>query len=118
MFGWSATRLGAPGSTASGQISGQTTVNFTFNNNPSGRPAAPNHFDVILKLGKFYDLDTGAGVQPCNITLLAVVTPLNNGATTAYAVPQSDFAVIQNRNSGINSVATALASAPVSEVAF
>ena len=85
---------------------------------PEWQASGTNHFGVILKLGKFYDLDTGAGVQPCNITLLAVVTPLNNGATTAYAVPQSDFAVIQNRNSGINSVATALASAPVSEVAF
>jgi len=112
------TAVSATADTPGVQISGQTTVNFTFNNNPEWQASGTNNFGVILKLGKFYDVDPGAGVQPCNITLLAVVTPLNNGAATPYAVPLSDFAVIQNCNSGINSVAAALASAPVSEVAF
>jgi len=112
------TAVSATADTPGVQISGQTTVNFTFNNNPEWQASGTNNFGVLLTLGKFYDLDAGAAVQPCNIKLLAVVTPLNNGAATAYAVPLSDFAVIQNCNSGISTVAAALASAPVSEVAF
>ena len=112
------TALSATGNTPGVQISGQTTVNFTFNNNPEWQTSGTNNFGVILTLGKFYDLDAGTAVQPCNIKLLAVVTPLNNGAATPYAVPLSDFAIIQSCNSGISTVAAALASAPVSEVAF
>ncbi len=47
-----------------------------------------------------------------------MVTPLNNGAATPYAIPLSSFAIIQSCNSGITTVAAALASSPVSEVAF
>jgi len=112
------TALSATADTPGVQINGQTTVNFTFNNNPEWQASGTNNFGVLLTLGKFYDLDAGAAVQPCNIKLLAVVTPLNNGAATPYAVPLSDFAVIQNCNSGISTVAAALASSPVSEVAF
>jgi len=112
------TAVSATADTAGVQINGQTTVNFTFNNNPEWQSSGTNNFGVILTLGKFYDLDPGTGVTPCNIKLLAVVTPLNNGAATAYAIPFTDFAIIQSCNSGISTVAAALASAPVSEVAF
>jgi hypothetical protein len=112
------TAISATADTPGVQINGQTTVNFTFNNNPEWQASGTNNFGVLLTLGKFYDLDPGAAVQPCNIKLLAVVTPLNNGAATAYAIPLADFAVIQNCNSGISTVAAALASAPVSEIAF
>jgi hypothetical protein len=112
------TAVSATGDTPGVQISGQTTVNFTFNNNPEWQASGTNNFGVLLTLGKFYDLDAGSAVQPCNIKLLAVVTPLNNGAATSYAIALSDFAIIQSCNSGISTVAAALASAPVSEVAF
>ena len=46
------------------------------------------------------------------------MTPQNNGAATLYKVPLSSFAIIQACNSGISTVAAALASSPVSEVAF
>ena len=112
------TTVSASGNTAGVQLNGQTTVNFTFNNNPEWQSSGTNNFGVLLTLGKFYDLDAGAGVQPCNIKLLAVVTPQKNGAATAYALPLSSFQVIQGCNTGISTVAAALASSPVSEVAF
>jgi hypothetical protein len=112
------TAISSTGDTAGVQINGQTTVNFTFNNNPEWQSSGTNNFGVILTLGKFYNVGTVAAPAPCNIKLLAVVTPLNNGAATPYAVPLSSFAIIQACNSGISTVAAALASAPVSEVAF
>jgi hypothetical protein len=112
------TAVSATGDTPGVQINGQTTVNFKFNNNPEWQASGTNNFGVILTLGKFYDLDPGTAVQPCNIKLLAVVTPLNNGAAADYAIPFTDFAIIQSCNSGISTVAAALASAPVSEIAF
>ncbi|MFG5411461.1 hypothetical protein ABXN37_29215, partial [Piscinibacter sakaiensis] len=112
------TSISATGDTPGVQLGGQTTVNFTFNNNPEWQASGTNNFGVILTLGKFYDLDAGPGVTPCNLKLLAVVKPLNNGAATPYAVPLSSFQVIQACNTGISTVAAALASAPVSEVAF
>jgi hypothetical protein len=112
------TAISTTGDTAGVQLNGQSTVKFTFNNNPEWQASGTNNFGVILTLGKFYDLDPGAGVQPCNIKLLAVVTPINNGAAAAYAVPLSSFQIIQACNTGISTVTAALASAPVSEVAF
>ena len=103
------TAVSATADTPGVQINGQTTVNFTFNNNPEWQASGTNNFGVLLTLGKFYDVDPGAGVQPCNIKLLAVVTPLNNGAATPYAIPLSSFAIIQSCNSGITTVAAALA---------
>jgi hypothetical protein len=80
--------------------------------------AARNNFGVLLTLGKFYNIGSGGATVPCNLKLLAVVTPLNNGAATAYAVPLSSFQVIQACNTGIGTVAAALAASPVSELAF
>ncbi len=104
--------------TAGVTLSGQTTVNFTFNNNPEWQASSANNFGVILTLGKFYNVGTAAAPAPCNVKLLAVVSPLAGGAATAYAVPLSSFQVIQNCNTGISTVAAALATAPVAEVAF
>jgi hypothetical protein len=112
------TTISATGDTPGVQLNGQTTLEFTFNNNPEWQASGTNNFGVLLTMGKFYDLDAGAGVTPCNIKLLAVVTPLNNGAATLYKVPLSSFQVIQSCNTSINTVSAALASAPVSEVAF
>ncbi|WP_197284827.1 hypothetical protein, partial [Piscinibacter sakaiensis] len=94
------TSISATGDTPGVQLGGQTTVNFTFNNNPEWQASGTNNFGVILTLGKFYDLDAGPGVTPCNLKLLAVVKPLNNGAATPYAVPLSSFQVIQACNTG------------------
>jgi hypothetical protein len=112
------TAISATGDTAGVTVTTQTTVNFTFNNNPEWQASGTNNFGVLLTLGKFYDLDAGAGVTPCNIKLLAVVAPLNDGAATPYAVPLSSFQIIQACGTSINTVSAALASSPVSEVAF
>ena len=77
------TSISATGDTAGVQINGQTTVDFTFNNNPEWQASGTNNFGVILTLGKFYNIGTGGSTVPCNIKLLAVVTPTNNGAATA-----------------------------------
>jgi hypothetical protein len=112
------TTISATADTAGVQLSTQSTVNFTFNNNPEWQTSGTNNFGVLLTLGKFYDLDAGTGVTPCNIKLLAVVTPINNGAAAPYAVPLSSFQIIQACGTSISTVAAALASSPVSEVAF
>lgn len=112
------TTISGTADTAGVQINGQTTINFTFNNNAEWQASGTNNFGVLLTLGKFYDLDAGPAVQACNVKLLAVVTPINGGAASAYAVPLSAFSVIQNCNTSISTVAVALASSPVSEVAF
>jgi hypothetical protein len=112
------TAISPTGNTPGVQLSGQTTVNFTFNNNPEWQASGTNNFGVLLTLGKFYDIGSGGTVTPCNLKLLAVVTPTNNGAATSYAVPLSAFSVIQSCNSGIGTAGAALAASPVSEVAF
>ena len=112
------TAVSGTADTAGVQVTNQTTVNFTFNNNAEWQNSGTNNFAVLLTLGKFYDLDAGPAVQACNIKLLAVVTPINGGAASPYAIPLSSFAVIQNCNTTINTVAAALASSAVSEVAF
>ena len=112
------TTLSTTADTAGVRISGQKTVNFTFNNNPEWQASGTNNFGVLLTLGKFYNTGTAAAPAPCNIKLLAVVTPLNNGNAAAYAVALSSFQVIQNCNSGLNTAEAALAAAPVSEIAF
>ena len=112
------TSISATGDTGGLKVTTQTTVNFTFNNNPEWQASGTNNFGVLLTLGKFYDLDAGAGVTPCNIKLLAVVTPENGGAATLYKVALGSFAVIQSCGTTISTAAAALASSPVSEVAF
>ncbi|MDE2564847.1 MAG: hypothetical protein KGL50_03600, partial [Burkholderiales bacterium] len=112
------TALSTTGDTPGVQIAGQTTVNFTFNQNPEWYASATHNFGVLLTLGKFYNLGSTASPQPCNIKLLAVVAPLNGGAAAPYSIPLSSFAVIQNCNTGIATPAAALASAPVSEIDF
>ena len=112
------TKLSTTADTAGIQVNGQTTVNFTFNENPEWFSSGTNNFGVILTLGKFYNVGTTAAPAACNIKLLAVVAPLNGGAAAAYAIPFSSFAVIQDCKTGINTPAAALASAPVAAVDF
>jgi Bacterial Ig-like domain len=112
------TILNTSGDTAGVQINGQTTVDFTFNNNPEWQASGTNNFGVVLTLGKYYNVGTAGAPAACNIKLLAVVTPLNGGNAAPYAVPLNSFSVIQGCGTGINTAAAALASAPVAEVAF
>ncbi len=113
------TAISASGDTAGGvQIAGQTTINFKLNQNPEWFASGTNNFGVLLTLDKWYDVDAGAGVAPCNIKLLAVVSPLNGGAATDYAVPLSSFAVIQTCNTSLNTAALALAAQKIVSVDF
>ena len=112
------TTLSTTGDTAGVKVSGQTALHFTFNNNPEWQASGNNNFGVLLTLGKFYNTGTAAAPAPCNLKLLAVVTPTNNGNSTAYVVPLSSFQVIQNCGTSVGTAAAALALAPVSEIAF
>jgi hypothetical protein len=99
-------------------LNGQKSINFGFNNNPEWQSSGTNNFGVLLTLGKYYNTGTASAPAACNIKLLAVVAPLNNGQQASYSIPLSDFQVIQNCGTGFSSTAAALASGPVSEVAF
>lgn len=111
--------INASGDTAGGvQINGQTTVNFTFNENPEWFASGTNNFGVLLTLGKYYNVGTAGSPAACNIKLLAVVTPINGGAAAAYAISLSSFAVIQTCNTSNNTPALALASAKVVSIDF
>ena len=113
------TAISGTGDTAGGvQIAGQTTINFTFNNNPEWQASGTNNFGVLLTLGKYYNVGTAGSPAACNIKLLAVVTPLNGGAAAAYAIPLSSFAVIQPCGTSNTTPALALASAKVVSVDF
>ena len=119
VLGPGVTSISAAGDTAGGvQINGQTTVNFKFNQNPEWFASGTNNVGVLLTLNKWYDVDAGAAVAPCNIKLLAVISPLNNGAAADYAVPLASFAVIQSCNTSLNTPALALAGQKIVSVDF
>jgi hypothetical protein len=109
------TGFSSTGDTPGLSIAGKTTMKFQFGQNPEWFNSTAKNFGVILTLGKFYSVSSGA----CNIKLLAVVTPSSFGVT-AYSVALSSFGVIQNCGVGsVNSPATALAAGgPLSQVDF
>lgn len=113
------TAVSTSGDTAGGvQVNGQTTLNFKLNQNPEWFASGTNNFGVLLTLNKWYDVDAGPGVAPCNIKLLSVVSPLNGGAAADYAIPLSGFQVIQACNTSLNTVAAALAAQKVVSIDF
>jgi hypothetical protein len=111
------TGLSGTADTPGVSISGKTTMKFRFNQNPEWFNGPAKNFGVILTLGKFYDVDAGPAVAPCNIKLLAVVTP-TSAAATDYAVPISSFDLIQTCGVGGLTPASALALSPLSQVDF
>lgn len=106
------TGISQTGDTPGVQLSGQTTMKFTFHDNPEWFQSATRNFGVILTLGKYFN----AG-GPCNIKLLKVVTPTAS-SPTAYSIPLSSFAVLQNCNVAGLTAASALAQYPISQVDF
>ena len=111
------TGLSSTADTKGLQLGSQTTMKFTFGQNPEWFASATKNFGVILTLGKFYNVGSSSAPAPCNIKLLAVVTP-TAAAATAYAVPLSSFGLIQTCGVGGLTPASALALAPVSQVDF
>jgi len=111
------TGLSASGDTPGVQLGGQTTMKFNFGQNPEWFGSGTNNFGVILTLGKFYNVGTAGAPAPCNIKLLAVVTP-TAAAASAYAVALSSFGLIQTCGVGGLTPASALALAPVSQIDF
>ncbi|RQO58453.1 hypothetical protein DBR47_12120 [Paucibacter sp. KBW04] len=112
--------LNTTGDTVGGlSISGQTKLNFNFNQNPEWAASATKNFGVKMIMGKYYNVGSASAPAACNITLLAVVTPSNStGATAAYSIPLSSFNVIQNCGTSISTAAAALASAKVVSITF
>ena len=111
------TGLSGTGDTAGVSASGKTVMKFQFNQNPEWFNSPTPNFGVILTLGKFYDVDPSSVVQPCNIKLLAVVTP-SAVAPTNYSIPISSFGIIQACNVSGLTPASALALSSVSQVDF
>jgi len=111
------TGLSGTGDTPGVSISGKTTMKFTFNQNPEWFNGPANNFGVILTLGKYYNVSSNSTPQPCNIKLLAVVTPTAL-APTAYTIPISSFGLIQTCNVSGLTPASALALSPLSQVDF
>ena len=102
------------------QLTNQTSMSFTLNQNPEWAALSNHNIAIILTLGNYYSVSGGA----CNVKLQTVMTPTGGATATAYTVPLSQFVVSQN--CGINSlsqtaVAAALASSaggPVVQVDF
>jgi hypothetical protein len=92
------------------QISGQTDIKFTLGQNAEWFSTTTKNFMVVMDLGKLYP-------GPCRIQLRRVVAP-TAAAPSAYSVPLSSFAVVQNCNVAGLTTAQALALSPIAQVAF
>jgi hypothetical protein len=101
--------------TAGVQITNQTNLKFTFNDNAEWFASSNKNFAVILTLGKLYM--AGFPAAACNIKLLAVVTPTSSSATN-YSIPLSSFTVTQSCGFNTLTATVALGLSPVSEVDF
>jgi hypothetical protein len=111
------TGLSATADTKGLQVGSQTLMKFTFGQNPEWFATTTKNFAVILTLGKFYNVGSASAPAPCNIKLLAVVTPTASAAS-AYAVPLISFGLIQTCGVSGLTPTSALALAPVSQVDF
>lgn len=105
--------LSGSADTAGVSISGQTTIKFNFGQNPEWFASVTKNFMVQLDLGKLYTV----GGNPCHLQLRKVLTP-SAAAVTAYSVPLSSFAVVQNCAVAGLTTAAALAASPISQVSF
>ena len=91
------------------QLADQTTMRFTFGQNPEWYASTTKNVGVLLTLGKSY-----AG--GCNIKLVSIFTPTAQ-APTAYSIPLSSFSFNKDCGSGLT-VAQALAQQPVAQIDF
>ena len=107
--------LSATADTPGVQITSQTSMTFTFGQNPEWFASTTKNFMVNLDLGKLYRV----GGNACHLQLRKVITPTASAATS-YTVALSSFSVVQDCGTGIapNAVATALAASPISQISF
>ena len=105
--------LSGSADTAGISIAGQTTMKFNFGQNPEWFASATKNFMVQLDLGKLYTV----GGSACHLQLRKVITP-TAAAASAYSVPLSSFAVVQNCAVAGLTTAAALAASPISQVSF
>ena len=96
------------------QLNGQTTMKFTFNQNPEWFSSATNNVGILLTLGKHY---VDSNNNNCNIKLLSVFTP-TAVSPTAYQIPLSSFIINADCSIAGLTVASALAASPISQVDF
>jgi hypothetical protein len=102
------------------QLTNQTGMSFTLNQNPEWAGLTNHNILIRLTLGNYYSVGGGA----CNVQIQTVMTPTGGATATSYTVPLSQFVVSQN--CGISSlsptaVAAALAASaggPVAKVDF
>ncbi len=114
------TALSTTTNTSGLQLTNQTTMTFTLNQNPEWAGQANHNIAILLTLGKYYSV----GGNACNIKLQAVMTPTGGSTSTTYTIPLSSFVVSQNCGIGSltpSSVTTALTAAvggPVAQIDF
>ena len=91
------------------QVTGQTKMSFTFNQNPEWYNGSANNFYVLLTMGKGYSGN-------CRVQLHQVVTPTSVDATR-YTINLADFEVAQDcGDTTMDTVQEALANSTIAQV--
>ncbi len=87
------------------QITNQTGVTFTFNQNAEWASQASHNVFVNLTLGNHFSIGGGG----CNVSLQTVFTPTGGAAATSYTLPFTAFTVAQNCGVGSLTPSSAVA---------
>ena len=113
VFAPGVTSLSSTANTSGVTITNQTSITFTFNQNPEWFNLTNHNAFIELTLGNYYSAGGG-----CHIQLQKVFTPTSVNATT-YTFPLSSFTVAQNCAVGSltpSSVAAALSGNPIAKI--
>lgn len=96
------------------QLTSQTVMKFTFNQNQEWFSSTTNNVGILLTLGKHY---VDANNNNCNVKLLSVFAP-TSVSPTAYSIPLSSFVINADCSIPGLTVASALAASPISQIDF
>jgi hypothetical protein len=95
------------------QIGSQTSMKFTFNQNPEWFGSTTPNFMVQFDMGKLY----GSGATACHIQLRKVVAP-TSANPTLYTLNLSSFVVVQNCGDTSVTTANVLSTQKIAQVSF
>ncbi len=115
VFAPGVTALSTTGNTAGVTLGSQTSISFTFNNNPEwARQTTANTDNILVELttGNLYPVGGG-----CHVQLQTVLHPAGGTTPTTYSIPLSAFTVAQNCADPTVTVAKALLQ-PIAKVDF
>jgi hypothetical protein len=114
------TSISGTNNTSGLQLTNQTSMSFTLNQNPEWAGLSNHNIAIILTLGNYYSVNGGA----CNVKLQTIMTPTGGATATSYTVPLSQFVVSQNcgisslSSSAVTAALAASAGGPVVQVDF